>query len=86
MDFSFEVYKLEKFSANPGKVHFEKLVHLLRYIWYNKTLGLKYYANINDAPVSDILRQASIKTENQLMDFSDSNWQDLPDTGRSTGA
>ena len=28
-DFSFAVHKLEKFSANPGKVHFERLVHLL---------------------------------------------------------
>ena len=28
----------------------------------------------------------SIKTENQLMDLSDSSWQDCPDTGRSTGS
>ena len=51
----------------------------------NKTLGLKYYENINDAPVSDLLRQASIKTENHSMDFSDSSWKECPDTGRSTG-
>ena len=38
--FSFAVQKLAKFSANRGKVHFELLVHLLRYIRYNKTLGL----------------------------------------------
>ena len=60
----FAVHKLEKFSANPGRVQFERLVHLLSYIRSNKTLGLQYYANINDAPVSDILRQASINTEN----------------------
>ena len=48
-------------------------------------MGLKYYANMNDAPVSDLLRQAIIKTENKFMDFSDSSWQDCPDTGRSTG-
>ena len=52
----------------------------------NKTLGLKYYADINDAPVTDILRKANIKTNNHLMDFSDTSWQDCPDTGRSTGA
>ena len=86
VDLSFEVHKLEKFSANPGKVHSEGLVHILRYIRDNNTLGLNYYANTNDAPVSDILRQASIKTENHLMDFSDSSWQDCPDTGRSTGS
>ena len=80
------MHKLEKFSANPGKVHFEGLVHLLRYIRDNKTLGLKYYAALNDAPVTDLLRQANIKTKNNLMAFSDSSWQDCPDTGRSTGA
>ena len=32
VDLRFAVHKLAKFSANPGKVHFEGLVHLLRYI------------------------------------------------------
>ena len=59
---------------------------MLRYIRDNKTLGLKYYADLNDAPVTDLLRQASITTNNSLMAFSDSSWQDCPDTGRSTGA
>ena len=69
LDLSFAVNKLEKFSANPIKVHFEVLIHILRYIRDNKTLGLKYYAYMNGAPVTDLLIQASIKTENQLMDF-----------------
>ena len=84
MDLSFEVKKLAKFSSIPGKVNFEGLVYLLRYIRDNKTLGLKYYAYMNDATVSDLLRQASIKTVNQFVDFSDSSWQDCPDTRRST--
>ena len=54
VEFSFTVHKLSKFSSNPGKVHFEVLVHLLRYIRENKTLGLKYYSDMNDAPVSDL--------------------------------
>ena len=41
---------------------------------------------MNDAPVSDILRQASIKTENQMMDVSASSWKDYPDTAIITGA
>ena len=86
VDLSFAVHKLEKFSSKPGKVHFEGLVHLLRYIRYNKTLGLKYYSDVNDATVTGLLRQASIKTENHLMDFSDFSWQDCPDTGRITRA
>ena len=81
VELSFAVHKLAKFSANPGKVHFEELVHLLRYIKDNNTLGLKYYSDLNDAPVTDLLRQANIKTKNNLMDFYDSSWQDCPDTG-----
>ena len=41
------------------------------------TLGLKYYADMNDAPVSELLRQSSIKTENHLLEFSDSSWQNF---------
>ena len=33
-----------------------------------------------------MLRQASTKTDNHLMNFSDSVWQDSPDTGRITRA
>ena len=82
---SFSVNKLANFSENPGKVHLERLVHILRYIRDNKTLCLKYYADLNDTPVTNMLRQSNIKTKNRLMDFSDSSWQDYPDTGRSTG-
>ena len=52
----------------------------------NNSLGLNYYADMKDAPLSNMLRQAIIKTENQLMFFSDSSWQDCPDTGRITWA
>ena len=86
VDLSFAVHKLANFLANPGKVQFEVLVHLLRYIRDNNTLGLKYYVYQNDAPVTDVLRQANIKTKNHLMGFSDSSWKDCLDTGRSTGA
>ena len=41
---------------------------------------------MNDAPVTDLSRQANIKTKNHLMAFSGYSWQDFPDTGRSTGA
>ena len=86
MDFVFALHKLAKFSVNLGKVHFEVFIHLLRYIRKNNTLGLKYYADINYEPVTDLLRQASNKTKNHLMASSDSSWQDYPYTGRSTGA
>ena len=76
MDLSFAVHKLAKFSVNPGKVHFEGLIHLLRYIRDNNTLGLKYHVDLNDAPVTDLLRQDSIKTKNNLMAISNFSWQD----------
>ena len=47
---------------------------------------LKYHTDLNIAQITDILRQANIKTKNHLMDFYDSSWQDCTDTGRSTGA
>ena len=75
LDLSFALHRFANFSANPGKVNSEVLVHIFGYISDNKTLGLKCYADMNDAPVSDLLRQASIKTENHLMTFSDSSWQ-----------
>ena len=55
MYLSFEVHKLAKFSSIPGKLHLERLVYILRCIMYNKTLVLKYYADINDTPVYDPL-------------------------------
>ena len=82
VDLSFSVHKLAPFLSNSSKVHYEGLIYLLRCIRNNKNLGLKYYADMRDAPLSDLLRQASIHTENQLMDLSDSSWQDFPDTGR----
>ena len=83
---SFAVHKLAKFSSNTGKVHFEGLVNLLRYIRDNKTSVLEYYVVMKDAPLSGLLRQPNIKTENQLVVLSDSSWQDCPDTGKNTGA
>ena len=48
-------------------------------------MGLKYYADIKYAPLSGLLRQDNINTENQLMDFSNSSWQDCSYNGRITG-
>ena len=62
------------------------MVHLLRYIRDNQNLGLKYYADIKDSHLSDLLIQANSNTDNQLMAFSNYSCRDCPDTGRSTGA
>ena len=85
MDLYFAVYKLVKFSLNPGKVHFEGLVQFFIYIRYKKNLGLKNYVKIQYAPLSELLRQAIIKTDNQFMVLFDSIWKDWPDTSKITG-
>ena len=82
VDFSFEVHKLAKFSLKPGKAPFEYFVHLLRYIRDNNNLGLNYYADKKDSTLSDLLRQANIKNENQLMAFYDFSWKYCTDTER----
>ena len=86
MDLSFAVHNLANFSSNTGKVHFGGLVHLLIYIRYNKTLVLKYYADMKYETLSELLRQASINNENQLMDLPDSSCQYCPETSISTGS
>ena len=52
----------------------------------NKTLGLNHYDCIKYSSISDLLGQANINTENQLMVLSDSSWKYCTYTGRSTGA
>ena len=84
MVFFFAVHNLAKCSSNYGKVYFQGLVHLLRYIRNNRNLGLKYHSKIEDAPLSDLLIQDGIKSENQLMVLSYYIWKECPDTGRRT--
>ena len=84
--FDFCGTQVRKISSNPGRVNFEDLVYLLRYIRDNNILGLNYYAGMKDEPLSGLLIQANIKTENQLMVSSYCRWKGFPDTDRSTGA
>ena len=86
VDLCFVVNKLAKFLSNNGKLNFEGLLQLLRYIRDSKNLGLVYYAKIEDAPLSTLLRQDNIHNENQLVVYYYSNWQECTDTISSTGA
>ena len=45
-----------------------------------------YYVKIEDEHSYELLRQASIKTEKQLVVLSNSIWRECKDNGRSTGA
>ena len=49
-------------------------------------MGLKYYGDMKDRPLYDLLRQAIIDTKKKLTAFSDYSQKYFPDTGISTGA
>ena len=49
-------------------------------------MGLKYYDEMKDEPLSNVLRKAIFGTENQLMVFSDYIWKDFPENDRITGS
>ncbi|MGH3054284.1 MAG: Ty1/Copia family ribonuclease HI, partial [Gaiellaceae bacterium] len=85
-DITFAVMKLVKFNINPGRVHFEALLHLLGYIRDHPYYGLRFYSNVNDSPVTKLLYENKIGTLRSLLAFSDSSWQDCPTSGRSTGS
>ena len=83
---SFVVHRLVKFSSNPGKVYFDGLVHLFIYISDNKTLDLNYYADLKDAPLSEMLRQPNIKTDYQVTALTYYIWKYFSYTVRSIGS
>ena len=83
-DILWIVNKLAKSSSNPGLKDFAALLHCFGYLRKHTDFAIKYYAKIEESPVYDICtRNKIISTE--IVGFSDSSWQDCPDTGRSTG-
>jgi hypothetical protein len=84
-DILFAVNKLAKISRSPGRVHFDVLIHLLRYLRDNVYLGIKFYSNFMEAPLLKSLSSQNIEQHHPFFCFSDSSWNDDPDTGRSTG-
>ena len=47
-------------------------------------MGLNYYADMKDTPLSDLLIKANIKTDNQFLAFYDFSWKGYKYTGIST--
>jgi hypothetical protein len=43
-DIIHAVNKVAKFSYHAGKLHFEALLHALRYLRDNSHLGIKFYS------------------------------------------
>ena len=82
-DILWTVNKLAKSSTNPGIKDFETLMHLFGYLRRYPDYAIKYYGNLKDSPVHVICEKQKITTTD-IIAFSDSSWQDCPDTGRST--
>jgi hypothetical protein len=47
--------------------------------------GLRYYSNIGDSPIYQTLLSPNLQEQHLFFGFSDSSWNDVQDTGRSTG-
>jgi hypothetical protein len=84
-DITFAVNKLAKYSKKPGKTHFEAMLHTLRYLRDNSLIGIKFYSDMNDSPISHMLIAENIQQNHPFFTFSDSSWNDDIDSGRSTG-
>ena len=82
-DILWATNKLAKSSTNPGEKDFEALMHLFGYLRKHPDYAIKFYSNIEEAPTSLICKKHGIK-QTEIVGFSDTSWQDCPDTGCST--
>ena len=78
--------KLAKFSHNPGTIHFRALLHIIGFLKNTSYKGLKFFSDFKCSNVYKLLINNNIKTtEDSVIIFSDSSWNDCIHTGRSTG-
>ena len=84
----FAITKLAKFMSLPGPKHFKAVNHMLHYLRCNYlSFGVTYYSNVERSPIYHLIKEHTNQDpEAPLTLFTDSSWQDCPDTGRSTGA
>ena len=81
----FSVRKLAKFMRLPGREHFAAMLHTMHHVRCHHLVGLTFYSDVLDAPISRLLFEYGVDPTAPLITFSDLSWQDCPDSGRSTG-
>jgi hypothetical protein len=84
-DIVYAVNKIAKYSRKLGKNHFEALLHVLQYLRDNYLLGIRFYSDVGDAPITKMLTLQNMNPAHPFYAFSDSSWNDDIDSGRSNG-
>ena len=75
--------KLAKSSNCPGMKDYEALLHVFGYLRKYPDYSIKFHAKVSESPSHQICKRHEIEPTD-IIGFSDSSWQDCPDTGRST--
>jgi hypothetical protein len=85
---SFAIRKLAKYMQYPGKQHFVYLHHLLNHIQCHRCSGgIKFYSEVKLSPLYQLMVDSGNAdiADVPIIQFTDSSFQDCPDTSRSTG-
>jgi hypothetical protein len=85
VDIVYAVNKLAKFTHKPGRVHFKAMLHLLRYLQDHPNVGIRFYSDYMNAPMTKALIAENALVSHPLFGFSDSSWNDDIEHGHSTG-
>lgn len=82
----FAVRKACKFTTKPGRQHFRALLHLLHHLRCFPVKAMKFYRDVSNAPLTQMLKEAGHgDVDPSFVFFTDSSFMDCDDL-RSTGS